>query len=70
MRRTTYGETRPKRRSWARTRAGEIVFDQARFVLNTERWEAFQLALSSPPVPTPRLAKLLREPSVFDRGSL
>jgi len=40
--------------------------DRQRFVLNAEQWEAFQEALNAPPQPAPRLAKLLREPSVFE----
>ena len=70
MRRTTYRETRPKTRNSALTRADETVIDQVRFVMNADRWEAFQSSLSSPPVPAPRLAKLLIDPSVFDRGSV
>jgi uncharacterized protein (DUF1778 family) len=50
--------------------ADDTLPDRAHFGLNAEQWEAFQLALSAPPRPWTRLAKLLREPSVFDRGSL
>jgi uncharacterized protein (DUF1778 family) len=34
--------------------------------LDTENWEAFQMALEAPPRPMPRLQKLLSEPGVFD----
>jgi len=54
----------------ALARAGETLPDRVRFGLNTEQWEAFQVALSARPRSAPRLAKLLREPSVFDRGSV
>src|SRR5579863_1268493 len=40
------------------------------FRLDAEQWEEFQSALSAGPEPAPRLAKLLKEPSVFDRGRL
>jgi uncharacterized protein (DUF1778 family) len=39
-----------------------------RFGLNAEQWEAFQAALSAPRRRAPRLAKLLKEPGVFERG--
>ena len=54
----------------ALARAEEIVPDRQRFGLNAEQWEAFQAALDAPPQPAPRLAKLLREPSVLERGGL
>jgi len=38
-----------------------------RFGLNARQWTAFQAALDSPPPLGLRLAKLLREPSVFER---
>jgi hypothetical protein len=38
-----------------------------RFVLSAKEWTSFQVALDAPPRPAPRLAKLLRQPSVFDR---
>jgi uncharacterized protein (DUF1778 family) len=49
-------------------RAEETLPDRHRFGLDTIQWEAFQVALDAPPRQTPRLAKLLREPSVFERG--
>jgi uncharacterized protein (DUF1778 family) len=42
--------------------------DRQRFGLNAERWEAFQAALDAPPSPVPRLARLLNEPSVIEKG--
>jgi hypothetical protein len=38
--------------------------------VDAEQWRAFQTDLDAPPPPAPRLAKLLSEPSVFDRGGL
>jgi uncharacterized protein (DUF1778 family) len=46
--------------------AEETLPDRRRFGLDSEQWAAFQAALDAPPRPLPRLAKLLREPSVFD----
>jgi uncharacterized protein (DUF1778 family) len=54
----------------ALARAEETLPDRRRFGLTAEQWEAFQSALSAPPRRAPRLAKLLKEPSVFERGSL
>ena len=50
----------------ALARAEETLPDRRRFVLGAEDWAAFQAALDAPPRPVPRLARLLREPSVFD----
>ncbi|MDR1808275.1 MAG: DUF1778 domain-containing protein [Propionibacteriaceae bacterium] len=47
-------------------RAGETQGDQLRVVLTPAAWDAFAAALDNP-VPTPRLDRLRREPSVFDR---
>jgi uncharacterized protein (DUF1778 family) len=44
--------------------------DRQRFVLNTEQWEAFQAALDAPPSPAPRLARMLNQPSVIEKGSI
>jgi uncharacterized protein (DUF1778 family) len=54
----------------ALARAEETLPDRQRFGLNAQRWEAFQAALSAPPRPAPRLARLLKEPSVFERGGI
>ncbi len=54
----------------ALTRAEETLPDRRRFRLNATQWAEFQAALDAPPRPAPRLAKLLRTPSVFDRGRL
>jgi uncharacterized protein (DUF1778 family) len=51
----------------ALTRAEETLPDRRRFGLNAKQWEAFHAALSAPPRPTPRLTRLLKKPSVFDR---
>ena len=52
----------------ALARAEEILPDRQRFGLNKAQWEAFHKALAAPPRPSRRLAKLLKEPSVFERG--
>ena len=54
----------------ALARAEETLPDRQRFGLNKTQWEAFQKALSAPPRPSRRLAKLLKEPSVFERGGV
>ena len=52
----------------ALARAEETLPDRQRFSLSAGQWEAFQAALAAPPRPAPRLARLLKEPSVFERG--
>ncbi len=52
----------------ALARAEETLPDRHRFGLSAERWAAFQAALDAPPKSARRLARLLREPSVFERG--
>lgn len=54
----------------ALARAEETLPDRQRFGLSADQWEAFQKALSAPTRPSRRLAKLLKEPSVFDRGGV
>jgi uncharacterized protein (DUF1778 family) len=54
----------------ALARAEETLPDRQRFGLNAEQWKAFQAALSAPTRPAPRLAKLLKKPSVFERGKI
>lgn len=51
----------------ALARAEETLPDRRVFRLGAEQWAAFQAALDAPTKPAPRLAKLLREPSVFER---
>ena len=46
--------------------ADEILADRRYFSLNTEQWEAFQAALDASPRALPRLARLMREPGIFD----
>jgi uncharacterized protein (DUF1778 family) len=48
-------------------RAEDRLPDRRRFFLNAEQWEAFHKALDAPPREHPRLERLLREPSIFDR---
>jgi uncharacterized protein (DUF1778 family) len=52
----------------ALARAEETLPDRQHFGLTAEQWAAFQDALDARPQPAPKLAKLLREPSVFERG--
>jgi uncharacterized protein (DUF1778 family) len=54
----------------ALSRADETLPDRRRFGLNAAQWAAFQAALDAPPQPAPRLARLLHEPSVLERGGL
>ena len=54
----------------ALARAEETLPDRRRFGLNVSQWEAFQRALSAPGQPSRRLAKLMKEPSVFERGGV
>jgi len=54
----------------ALARAEETLPDRQRFRLNAEQWEAFQAALNAPYRPAPRLARLLKEPSVVERGGI
>lgn len=54
----------------ALARAEETLPDRQKFGLNAKQWNAFLKVLDAPPQPAPRLAKLLREPSVFERGGL
>jgi len=51
----------------ALTRAGEALADRREFVLSASRWKAFLEALDRPVQPKPRLARLLSEPSIFER---
>jgi uncharacterized protein (DUF1778 family) len=52
----------------ALARAEETLPDRRHFGLTKVQWEAFQQALAAPPRRSRRLARLLREPSVFERG--
>jgi uncharacterized protein (DUF1778 family) len=52
----------------ALARAEESLPDRQRFGLSADQWKAFHAALSAPPRPARRIAKLLKEPSVFERG--
>jgi uncharacterized protein (DUF1778 family) len=52
----------------ALARAEETLPDRRRFGLSAKQWEAFHAALSAPPRRAPRLARLLKKPSVFERG--
>ena len=52
----------------ALARAEETLPDRRWFGLDAKKWAQFQAALEARPRATPRLKKLLREPSVFERG--
>ena len=47
--------------------AAEALPDRRQFFLNAEQWEKFLAALDAPPRPRPRLARLMREPSLLER---
>jgi uncharacterized protein (DUF1778 family) len=53
----------------ALARAEETLPDRRHFGLNAAQWRRFQAALDTPPRPARRLARLLKEPSVFERGA-
>ena len=47
-------------------RAEEALADRRTFLLDAEKWEAFLAALDAPTADSPRLRRLLNEPSIFD----
>lgn len=51
----------------ALSRAQEALPDRRHFGLDAERWQAFLSALDAPVRPLPRLERLLREASAFER---
>lgn len=51
----------------ALARAEETLPDRREFNLDAGQWAAFQAALDAPPRQTPRLARLLTKPSVFEQ---
>lgn len=50
----------------ALARADRVLAERQVFRLDAKQWAAFQAALDAPPKPRPRLARLLREPSILD----
>ena len=48
-------------------RAAETLPDRTRFDLGAKQWAEFQALLDAPPRELPRLAKLLKKPSMFER---
>ena len=52
----------------ALARAEETLPDRQRFQLSAAQWKAFQAALDAPPNKAPRMARLLNEPSVIEKG--
>jgi len=53
----------------ALSKAEERLADRRVFTLDAKGWDAFIAALDAPPRRHPRLARLFREPSVFDPKS-
>lgn len=47
--------------------ADETLADRTRFGLDAAHWKLFLQALDAPPRDLPRLRRLLRQPSVFER---
>ena len=47
-------------------RAAETLPDRTRFELGAKQWAKFGALLDAPPRDLPRLAKLLKKPSVFE----
>ena len=54
----------------ALARAEQTLPDRQRFGLSAGHWRAFQAALAAPHRPSRRLAELLKQPSVFERGGV
>jgi len=54
----------------ALARAEETLPDRRRFSLSAGQWEAFQAALAAQPRPARRLTRLLKKPSLFERGGI
>jgi uncharacterized protein (DUF1778 family) len=50
----------------ALARADHVLADRQIFRLDAQRWNAFMAALDAPPKTRPRLARLLRDPSILD----
>lgn len=48
-------------------RAAETLPDRTRFDLTAEQWSEFQALLDAPVRELPRLSRLLKKPSVFER---
>jgi uncharacterized protein (DUF1778 family) len=53
----------------ALVRADETLADRTAFGLDADRWKLFSEALDASPRDLPRLSRLFREPSVFERGA-
>jgi uncharacterized protein (DUF1778 family) len=51
----------------ALARAEETLPDRRHFGLTADQWSAFVAALDAPPRDLPRVRRLFREPSVFER---
>jgi uncharacterized protein (DUF1778 family) len=52
----------------AMMRAVDSLADRREFKLSAKAWTAFVQALDAPPRDHPRLTRLFREPSIFDRS--
>lgn len=53
----------------ALARAEAALPDRQRFGLDAAAWSAFQVALDAPTRPLTRLARLLEQPSAFERAT-
>ena len=58
--------TRKRAAEAQKVRDVEALLDRRYFVLDPERWAAFQAALDAPARPNLPLKKLLQTPSVFE----
>ena len=52
----------------ALARAEETLPDRRKFQLDDKQWKRFLAALDAPPRSLPRLRRLLKEPSVFEKS--
>lgn len=50
----------------ATSQAERVLADRRWFILSEEAWDDFEALLDAPVSPTPKLARLLSEPTVFD----
>lgn len=50
-----------------RMRAEQVLADRVHFSVPPEQWKAFMDALDRPARPTPRLQRLMQEPSVLEQ---
>ena len=51
------------------SRADETLANRQPFRLDCDQWKAFMAALDAPPRHHPRMERLLKEPSIFERNA-